>query len=85
MAISKSKYKSYSDKFKIRALWRNIALKTDERYDQKILDLTKRNLLSTNNFSIIKAKDSLRNDGIGDGNDAIVDALYILKICNHVY
>ena len=68
-----------SDKFKIRALWRNIALKTDERYDQKILNLTKRNLLSTNNFSIVKAKDSLRNDGIGNGNDAIVDALYILK------
>ncbi|MBS1550141.1 MAG: BamA/TamA family outer membrane protein [Bacteroidetes bacterium] len=74
------RFHQVEDKFKNRALWRTITLKTGERYDQKMLELTKRNLLATNNFSIIKAKDSLRKDGFGEaGNDATLDALYILK------
>ena len=66
--------------YKNRALWRSITLKSGDRYDQEMLDLTKRNLLNMNNFSIIKAKDSLRNDGLGaPGNDGIIDVFYMLK------
>ncbi|MBS1571640.1 MAG: BamA/TamA family outer membrane protein [Bacteroidetes bacterium] len=68
------------NQFRNNALWRAITLKSGDRYDQNMLDLTKRNLLNMNNFSIIKAKDSLRNDGLGSpGNDGIIDVLYLLK------
>lgn len=67
------------DQYKTQALWRGVTIKTGEKYDQKNLDLTKRNLLAMNNFSIIKSRDSLRRGGTGTPNDSIVDVLYILK------
>ncbi len=67
------------DQYKTQALWRGVILKTGEKYNQKNLDLTKRNLLAMNNFSIIKSRDSLRRGGTAAPNDSIVDVLYILK------
>lgn len=55
------------------ALWRPIILKTKEVYDQKNLDLTKRNLASTNNFNIISYREGLRK-----GTDSILDVSYFL-------
>jgi hypothetical protein len=48
-------------------------------FDQSKLDVTKRNLLAMNNFSIVKARDSLRQGGMKAPNDSIVDILYVLK------
>ena len=68
------------NQYKNRALWRAVTYKPGERYNQKMLDLTKKNLLAMNNFTIIKAKDSLRKDGLGEvGNDGIIDVSYVLK------
>lgn len=65
--------------YKTAALWRAIIEENKSVYDQKKLDLTKRNILAMNNFSIIKAKDSLRQGGGTSPNDSIVDVLYLLK------
>ncbi|WP_295220099.1 BamA/TamA family outer membrane protein [uncultured Chryseobacterium sp.] len=62
-----------------RAIWRAIIVANKQVYDQKKLDLTKRNLLAMNNFSILKARDSLRRGGGTSPNDSIVDVTYILK------
>jgi len=68
-----------NDKYKTRSLWRAVIVGNKQVYDQKKLDLTKRNLLSMNNFSILKAKDSLRRGGGTAPNDSIVDVMYVLK------
>ncbi|MCS3529127.1 outer membrane protein assembly factor [Chryseobacterium sp. JUb7] len=68
-----------TDKYKTRSLWRAIIVGNKQIYDQKKLDLTKRNLLSMNNFSVLKAKDSLRRGGGTSPNDSIVDVMYVLK------
>ncbi|WP_027379426.1 translocation and assembly module lipoprotein TamL [Chryseobacterium daeguense] len=68
-----------SDQYKSRALWRAITVGPKQVYDQKKFDLTKRNLLSMNNFSILKAKDSLRRGGDISPNDSIIDVMYVLK------
>lgn len=62
-----------------RSLWRSIILSPDSLYQQKHLDLTKRNILAMNNFSILKARDSLRRGGTAAPNDSILDFLYLLK------
>ncbi|MBW8359042.1 MAG: outer membrane protein assembly factor [Weeksellaceae bacterium] len=67
------------DQFKSSALWRGVILRNGELYNQKNLDLTRRNFLAMNNFSLIKAKDSLRRGGTAAPNDSIVDVLYLLK------
>lgn len=67
------------NQYKNTALWRAILLKPGDKFQQKNLDNTRRNLLAMNNFSIIKAKDSLRYGGRTSPNDSIVDVLYILK------
>lgn len=73
------RFHKIDDQYKTRALWRGITLAPNEVYDQKKLDLTRRNLLAMNNFSIIKARDSLRRGGGTAPNDSIVDVLYLLK------
>ncbi|HCR76092.1 MAG TPA: outer membrane protein assembly factor [Chryseobacterium sp.] len=62
-----------------RAIWRAIIVGNKQVYDQKKLDLTKRNILAMNNFSILKARDSLRRGGVTSPNDSIVDVMYVLK------
>lgn len=73
------RFHKIDDQYKKQALWRSVILTTGENYTQKNLDLTKRNLLAMNNFSILKSRDSLRRGGNGTPNDSIVDVLYILK------
>lgn len=67
------------NQYKTRSLWLPVTIKTGEIYNQKNLDLTKRNIIAMNNFSIIKARDSLRRDGLSAPNDSIIDVLYLLK------
>ncbi len=61
------------DQYKTLALWRPIILRPGEVYDQKNLDLTKRNISAMNNFSIIKYDEILRKS-----NDSILDVSYYL-------
>lgn len=67
------------DQYKTQSLWRGVILTKGTVYEQKNLDLTKRNFLAMNNFSILKSRDSLRQGGNGSPNDSIVDVLYLLK------
>lgn len=73
------RFHKVDDQYKTRALWRQVILSPGKVYDQKDLDLTRRNMLAMNNFSILKAKDSLRRGGTSAPNDSIVDVLYLLK------
>ena len=61
------------DQFKTMSLWRPIILKKGDVYQQRNLDLTKRNISSTNNFSIIKYDEIMRKQ-----NDSILDVSYYL-------
>lgn len=61
------------DQFKTMSLWRPIILKTGTLYQQKNLDLTKRNIASMNNFSVVKYNERLRK-----GSDSILDVSYYL-------
>lgn len=61
------------DQYKIMSLWRPIILKKGEIYDQRNLDLTKRNIAAMNNFSVIKYNEDLRKE-----NDSILDVSYYL-------
>lgn len=67
------------NKYDTRALWRAITVGHKQVYDQKKFDLTKRNLLAMNNFSILKSRDSLRRGGETAPNDSIIDVMYVLK------
>ncbi|MRM85675.1 outer membrane protein assembly factor [Riemerella anatipestifer] len=60
--------------YSTRSLWLPIILKNREVYNQKFLDLTKRNVNAMNNFSIIDYKEGLRKN-----SDSILDVRYILK------
>ncbi|RNA62336.1 outer membrane protein assembly factor [Chryseobacterium nematophagum] len=73
------RFHKINDQYQSRSLWRAITIGPKQIYDQKKLDLTKRNLLAMNNFSILKAKDSLRRGGGIAPNDSIIDVTYILK------
>ena len=61
------------------SLWLPITVKHGEIYDQKNLDLTRRNLLAMNNFGILSAQIGLRDGGKAPPNDSIIDVLYLLK------
>lgn len=78
-SLRRIRFHKVNDNYKTSALWRAIIVDNKGVYDQKKLDLTKRNLLAMNNFSILKARDSLRQGGNIAPNDSIVDVLYILK------
>ncbi|MCZ2084231.1 MAG: BamA/TamA family outer membrane protein [Flavobacteriales bacterium] len=61
------------DQYKTLALWRPIILRPGEVYDQRNLDLTKRNIAAMNNFSLIKYDEILRKS-----SDSILDVSYYL-------
>lgn len=65
--------------YKVRALWLPITLRHGEVYSQANLDLTRRNLISMNNFTILKATDELRKEGTAAERDSIVDVEYVLR------
>ncbi|MBC7555441.1 MAG: BamA/TamA family outer membrane protein [Chryseobacterium sp.] len=67
------------NQYSTRSLWLPVTIKNGEIYDQKNLDLTRRNLLAMNNFSILSAQIGLRNGGKAPPNDSIIDVLYLLK------
>lgn len=61
------------DQYRTRPLWRQIILAPKEVYNQRNLDLTKRNIIATNNFSILSYREKLRPQ-----NDSILDVSYYL-------
>ncbi len=73
------RFHKIDDQFKSNALWRAVLLKPGEVYRQKNLDMSRRNFLAMNNFTVLKARDSLRRGGSVSPNDSIVDVLYLLK------
>lgn len=73
------RFHKVNNQYTNRSIWRSIIVANKQVYDQKKLDLTKRNILSMNNFSILKAKDSLRHGGGTSPNDSIIDVMYLLK------
>lgn len=65
--------------YKARALWLPITIKPGQIYKQTDLDLTRRNLIAMNNFTILKASDELRKEGTAAERDSIIDVEYVLK------
>lgn len=78
-SLRRIRFHTMNDKYKLSSIWRAIIPDSKKVFDQSKLDVTKRNLLAMNNFSIVKARDSLRQGGITAPNDSIVDVLYVLK------
>lgn len=78
-SLRRIRFHTMNDKYKLSSIWRAIIPDNKKVFDQTKLDVTKRNLLAMNNFSIVKARDSLRQGGITAPNDSIVDVLYVLK------
>ncbi|WP_120214929.1 translocation and assembly module lipoprotein TamL [Epilithonimonas arachidiradicis] len=60
--------------YKPNSLWLPIILRPGDQYKQSNLDLTRRNLISMNNFTILKASDEFRK-----GSDSIIDVEYVLR------
>jgi outer membrane protein assembly factor BamA len=65
--------------YSANSLWLPITLKPGEVYKQSNLDLTRRNLIAMNNFTILKASDELRKEGTAAERDSIIDVEYVLK------
>lgn len=78
-SLRRVRFHKMNEKYKTSSLWRAVIVDSKQVYDQKKLDVTKRNFMAMNNFSIVKARDSLRRGGITSPNDSIVDVLYVLK------
>ena len=78
-SLRRVRFHKMNDNYKTNALWRAIIIDNKSVYNQRKLDLTKRNFIAMNNFSILKAKDSLRQGGATKPNDSIIDVLYLLK------
>lgn len=78
-SLRRIRFHTVNDKYKLSSIWRAIIPDSKKVFDQTKLDVTKRNILSMNNFSIVKARDSLRQGGMTSPNDSIVDVLYVLK------
>lgn len=78
-SLRRIRFHTMNDKYRVASLWRAIIADSKQVFDQKKLDMTKRNILAMNNFSIVKARDSLRQGGMTSPNDSIVDVLYVLK------
>jgi outer membrane protein assembly factor BamA len=78
-SLRRIRFHKMDDNYKISSLWRAVIVDHKKVYDQKALDLTKRNFIAMNNFSILKARDSLRRGGVTAPNDSIIDVLYVLK------
>ncbi|MPS72442.1 MAG: outer membrane protein assembly factor [Chryseobacterium sp.] len=60
--------------YSVNSLWLPIILKPGEVYKQTNLDLTRKNLIAMNNFTILKASDDFRK-----GSDSIIDVEYVLS------
>lgn len=69
----------YDSIYNSQALWLPIIYGRGNRYDQRDFDVTRRNLLAMNNFSLLIAKEDFRDAGTKKQNDSIIDALYVLK------
>lgn len=69
----------YDSIYKSQALWLPIIYKPGDRYDQRDFDVTRRNILAMNNFSVLVANEDLRDAGTKKENDSIIDALYLIK------
>ncbi|PQA92995.1 outer membrane protein assembly factor [Chryseobacterium shigense] len=78
-SLRRIRFHKMDNSYKTSSLWRAVIVDSKKVYDQKNLDLTKRNFIAMNNFSILKARDSLRRGGGISPNDSIVDVLYLLK------
>lgn len=66
--------RKYNEDYKGKAIWRAITLNSGDVYNQKKIDLTRRNILAMNNFSIVNANPlELRSR-----NDSILDLRYTL-------
>jgi len=78
-SLRRIRFHKMDESYKTSSLWRAVIVDSKKVYDQKDLDLTKRNFIAMNNFSILKARDSLRRGGGISPNDSIVDVLYVLK------
>lgn len=61
------------NQYETNALWRSIILEKGEIYNQRNLDLTKRNISAMNNFSLLDYKEKIRK-----GTDSILDVSYVL-------
>ncbi len=61
------------------SLWLPVIIKKGEIYKQSDLDLTRRNLIAMNNFTILKASDELRKEGTAAERDSIIDVEYVLR------
>lgn len=64
--------KRVDKQYKIKTLWRPITLKKGEIYNQKNLDLTKRNIIAMNNFSIADYREIVKP------NDTVIHVKYKL-------
>ncbi|REC46178.1 translocation and assembly module lipoprotein TamL [Chryseobacterium pennipullorum] len=78
-SLRRIRFHMMNNKYKPSSIWRAIIPDNKQVFDQKKLDMTKRNIMAMNNFSIVKARDSLRQGGMASPNDSIVDVLYVLK------
>ncbi len=68
--------KRVDNQYKAKALWRPVTLKKGEIFNQKNLDLTKRNFLSMNNFSIAGYEMGPKDPN--NPNDTILNVRYKL-------
>lgn len=68
--------KKIDDQYKTKSLWRPITIKKGEIYNQKNLDLTKRNFISLNNFSIASYEAATKDEE--NPNDTIINVRYKL-------
>jgi outer membrane protein assembly factor BamA len=68
------KFYKLDNQFSTISLWRPIILRKGEIYQQRNLDLTRRNIAATNNFRIIRYDETLRKE-----NDSILDVSYYLS------
>ncbi|WP_312077779.1 BamA/TamA family outer membrane protein [Chryseobacterium sp.] len=78
-SLRRIRFHKMDERYKSQALWRAVIEDHGSVYDQKKLNLTKRNFQAMNNFSILKSEDDWRKDDGGKRSDSIIDVLYILK------
>lgn len=60
--------------YSLNSLWLPVILKKGDLYSQSNLDLTRKNFIAMNNFTILKASDDFRK-----GSDSIIDVEYVLR------
>lgn len=78
-SLRRIRFHKIDERYKTQALWRAVIEDNKSIYNQEKLNLTKRNFLSMNNFSLLKVEDDWRKNDNGTKSDSIIDVLYILK------